>query len=209
MADQPAEYTLQLKNTGNQPDSFNIDSSGGTWPMNLAQLGGTIGPLAPGQTSDLVVHVTPPAGAPRGSQDTVTIQAVSQADPSQQATASLTTQVGIYDASLAPNQATKSAAPGQVVSYIIQVENSGDFTDSYNLSASGLPWQVDFLPQKISGLQPGGQAQVTVSVHVPAGVAGGSYPLDLSATSAADPAVSPSATLTTVLEYRVYLPLTH
>jgi uncharacterized membrane protein len=78
--------------------------------------------------------------------------------------------------------ATLSANDGGSGTLAVTSRASGGFTGSIALSASGLPAgvTVSFSPASISGT-----ATSTATLHVAAGVAGGSYPLVISGTSGA------------------------
>ena len=81
-------YTLQVTNTGNTVDTLTIASSGNDWTTEVVS---TVGPLAPGEGTDVAVVVHIPAGANEGDSDTVTITATSQGDPAESDSSHLTT----------------------------------------------------------------------------------------------------------------------
>ncbi|RIK30990.1 MAG: hypothetical protein DCC55_36940, partial [Chloroflexi bacterium] len=88
VAGTAVEYRLTLTNTGTVTDSFVVSVNSG-WGASLST--GSIGPLAPGASSEFSVTVTVPAEAADGESNVATVSAVSQADGSVQAQVALTT----------------------------------------------------------------------------------------------------------------------
>ncbi len=82
------EYSLTVKNTGNVRDSFNLNSSNGSWPVDLP---GEIGPLSAGQSAQFIVTVAIPEDAGDGEEQTAVITATSRTESSAAAGAALTT----------------------------------------------------------------------------------------------------------------------
>jgi hypothetical protein len=82
------EYRLTVTNTGTAADSFVVAVSSG-WSASAST--GSVGPLAPGASSEFSVTVTVAAEAADGESNIATISVVSQADGSAQAQVSLTT----------------------------------------------------------------------------------------------------------------------
>jgi uncharacterized membrane protein len=83
------QYTLQVTNEGNVPDTFSLAAVGNTWTVALSA--NTTGELQPGQSFQLTVSVLIPAGAANNASDTVTVTATSAGDPTKSASAVLTT----------------------------------------------------------------------------------------------------------------------
>ena len=81
-------YTLRVTNTGSMSDTFNVDSNY-NWTTATTPI--TIGPLAIGASTKVVVTVTIPTSAADGDTDTVTIILTSQEDNTQLAVCTLTT----------------------------------------------------------------------------------------------------------------------
>ena len=84
-------YTLQVLNTTQLTDTFDVSVSGYDWPTILP---GAVGPLAPAESAALDVEVTIPATVDLGSRDTVTITVTLQGDSSITGSAALTTFAG-------------------------------------------------------------------------------------------------------------------
>lgn len=79
-------FGLEVKNTGEAEDSFDVMLSGNVWPADVAE---TIGPLAAGGSAKLTVQVEIPAAATAGMRDSASIVVTSQADDTQRASASI------------------------------------------------------------------------------------------------------------------------
>jgi uncharacterized repeat protein (TIGR01451 family) len=89
------DYPMHVKNLGFNDDSYDVTATG-SFPSALFQadcstpLGGTVGPLTPGQTADFCVAVTIPGDATNNQKDDTTVTATSVGDPSVSASATIT-----------------------------------------------------------------------------------------------------------------------
>lgn len=94
---QVVEYTLSVKNTGLVTDTFSIAVTNSTW--TAAPMTTSVGPLGAGQSAEVIVRVTVPAGANDGDSAPTTVQVASQGDTSRTSTATLTTKavVTVFD----------------------------------------------------------------------------------------------------------------
>lgn len=81
-------YTFTLTNLGNNTDTFDVALSGNAWATTLSDTSVT---LAPGASTDIMVHVTVDAAATDGDTDVVTITATSTTDSSASDSATATT----------------------------------------------------------------------------------------------------------------------
>ncbi|MBX3056097.1 MAG: hypothetical protein KF770_06445 [Anaerolineae bacterium] len=85
-------YTVHITNTGNAADSFTLGMSGNAWMTHVEPLTVT---LAAGEGTAVQVTVHIPGDAANGDDDTVTITAVSDNDPSATASVDLTTTASV------------------------------------------------------------------------------------------------------------------
>jgi uncharacterized repeat protein (TIGR01451 family) len=91
------EYGLHLRNLGYNSDSFAVTTSGGTFVSHLFEadcttaLPAIVGPLTPGEVTDLCVQVDIPANAANNAVDVTTVTATSVGDPAVSASATVTT----------------------------------------------------------------------------------------------------------------------
>lgn len=81
-------YTVQISNTGNVSDTFNLSLNGGDWETTLSTDSLT---LAADETAVFTLSHTIPVTATHLLTDTVTVTAVSLGDPLQMATVDVTT----------------------------------------------------------------------------------------------------------------------
>jgi uncharacterized membrane protein len=88
-----AVYTVQITNTGEVVDTFDLAISGNTWVTVLSANDVT---LNNGDTGNFEVTVTIPIDASDGDVDTVTITATSQGDPTKSDAVDLTSTAFKY-----------------------------------------------------------------------------------------------------------------
>ncbi|NJN55550.1 MAG: choice-of-anchor B family protein [Anaerolineae bacterium] len=102
-----------------------------------------------------------------------------------------------YGVVLSPESAAQTAVAGETVTYTLSVENSGNITDTYDLSVAGNNWQTAVSANSVE-LAPGGRAELVISVTVPVDVTGGAVDVaTVTAVSQTDAAVSASSDLST------------
>ena len=113
-----------------------------------------------------------------------------------------------YDVELTPASLAGSTYPGEMVEYTLTLSNTGNFTDTFDLTYTGSEWEVT-LPVTPTTLAAGASIEVSVQVVIPADAAkGATASATITATSQGDPTVSTSAELTTTAVWRqVYMPL--
>ena len=155
--------------------------------------------------------VTIPATALDGATDMATITVASRVDPTQSATAVLTTTSrNIYGVMVAAPTDAMSGEPGTTVTYTLRVTNTGNTVETFTLSKSSTVWTTD-VPASAGPLASGEGADVQVVVHIPSDAAGGDFDsATVTATSRSDPTQSDSSVLTTeavVTRWYIYLPL--
>jgi hypothetical protein len=231
---QSVTVALSVTNPGTAPLSFEIyETDGGHVPALSGPAGSTLvgtengnslafddvpwlsqqpvsGTVPVGGTA--VIDVTLDAGPPitQIGQYYATMVLVSNA-PGDPVTAPVTLTViaPVYGVVLSGDQAD-SGDVGTTVSYTIQIANTGNLIDAFDLQVSGEAWATAPDTSSVT-LGPGGSATVVVTVSVPAGAAHGSSDVATITVSAqGNPAMTASSTLTTTavspLRY-IYLPL--
>ena len=85
-------YTLQITNTGNLADTFDLSVSGNSWTTTFSQSSIS---LAAGASTTVEAYVDVPSGASDGDMDTATVTATSQSDPGESDSVMLTTTADI------------------------------------------------------------------------------------------------------------------
>ncbi len=163
----------------------------------LTEAPASTGVLAPGASTTVDVVVTIP-NVPDViiAEDTFTLTAQGSVDGHAIATG--TTLANVNPAGMVVAPEGQTGMPLEVVSYDFTVTNTGDYTDSFALAASGV-WTTT-LPggENTVPLAPGAVTNVVVLVTVPQGAADGDVDLTtLTIASALDPTVSASAGVTT------------
>jgi len=108
---------------------------------------------------------------------------------------------------LAASQSGRSALAGQAVTYTLLVTNTGSYTDTYTLTATGNLWPTQVTPAQTSPLMPGAAAQILVRVEIPASPPGQADTVTIRATSGLDNQVYAEQSLITLRLWGVYLPV--
>ena len=109
----------------------------------------------------------------------------------------ITTQIPFYGVTVAPPTATTSGNPGTTVSYILDVTNTGNVADAYDVAVSGNAWTTT-APATVGLLAAGATTQITVDVTIAAGAGSGdSDTATITVTSQGDPGQSAASSLTT------------
>ena len=162
---------LELKNTGDAPDTFDLSFTGlpTGWSAVIfldADCDGTpdsdtpvteVGPLGAGETVCLVVRVTPSAAAQSG-RTPITVTATSQNDPSIRD--SITNVIvireggaGTTGATIALNKSVSPTGPvtlGGVLSYTVTATNTGDAPATGVNVSDALPADTAFVSASVS-----------------------------------------------------------
>jgi hypothetical protein len=205
--DDVVTHTFVLTNTGNVVDAYDLTLAGHAWPTVVPS---DTGVLEPGArvTVPVVVWVPDDPRAPLviiGS-DTFTLTARSWADGTE-ATATGTTQASATPALALSGDQAGSDRMGGFVTYTLWLTNTGTFTDTVGLAAGGGSWPVALSTTSLL-LGEGEMGPVVVTVTVPTTATPGSTDgVTVTATSGLDALVNDHATLTTMAEAWIYLPL--
>ena len=206
-------YTLRVTNTSPVSNSINLALSGNAWTAQLSTP--TVGPLAPGQGGAFTVSVAIPGDVLGGATDTATLTASSQFPGIFPVTATLTTSAApVYGLELLVNETTKIGLPGGLVTYTLQLTNTGNTQDTFTIDASGI-WTstVSVLPPAIRStsvpLGSGASTLINVTVSIPTSAAFGDFAdTQVAIASENDPLVTAQVTLTTTTNaHQVRLPL--
>ncbi len=198
-AGQTVTHTLVLRNTGNHTDTFTLTGGGNAWAVSMPA---SVGPLAPGAFASVDVQVLIPAApALQGvviATDTLRITATSGLDAGVSAAATATTNALVNPAvQVSALPADQTAAPGATLTYTVFITNSGDYTDTFDLSLSGASWPVEVSAAAVGPLAPAASASVVVSVTVPLQPSAFQDTFALRAVSRLDMLVSAAAARTT------------
>jgi hypothetical protein len=148
---------------------------------------------------DATVRV--PTSATGGETDVAAITLTSQSGNAQLATARLTTTANtIYGVMMEPATDAQSGGPGEAVNYTLQVTNTGNVTDTFDVTVSDHTWPIT-TPTTLGPLAAGASASVVATVSIPTSTGDGvTDTATVIVTSQGDNAQSATATLTTVTE---------
>ena len=157
-------YVIQLTNRNYQPDTFTL-SANTVWGMEYPL---TVGPIPADGSINLEIKVTVPLDAAGGSSDSAMVTFASSIPGLPTATATLiTTANNVYSFEAVPVEDTLIGyGRGAVVQYSVQITNTGNVADTYNIYVNSSPWTVD-APAHFGPIARGESAYVTISVHVP------------------------------------------
>jgi hypothetical protein len=188
-------HTLQVTNTGNTFDTFDVVASGCAWPTDLPV---AIGPLAAGHSANIDVMVHIPSSATGNASDTATISVASRGASTQSVTATLTTIANVvYALTVEPATDAQSGNPGTAVTYTLQVTNTGNTTDTFDVAVGGNTWAVN-APATLGPLAAGGSVNVDVIIEVPTDAVGGATEvITIDVASQGDDAQAATVTLST------------
>lgn len=188
-------YTMEITNTGDVSDTFDLAVSGGSWTTDLSAASVTLGPNA---TTTFWAYVQVPGNANDGDVDMSTVTAVSQADNMAFDTLDLTSTaivLPVYGVELSGNQ-SRDVFTGDTMTYTLSVTNTGNVTDTINIVATGV-WTTTYSPLTVT-LAPGDTDTLWVWVSVPASATpGDSDTAIVTATSDTDAQATDSAWITT------------
>ena len=200
-------FTYIITNNGNGSEtiSFTITSVP-DW------LGGyTLTPIvvSSGATQTVMVVLTLPLDA-GGQTNVTTLTAGSVSSPTIQVSASYTLTIPIFRNLLFTANETSNVPPGTLVTYTHWLTNTGNTTDTFNLTfAANQPWPIGLNPTMVT-LAAGQSTAVQASINIPVNAPNNStHVLTITTTSANSPTVASAVIVdvTQVQENRLYLPI--
>ncbi|MCB8945535.1 MAG: M36 family metallopeptidase [Ardenticatenaceae bacterium] len=189
-------YTMMVTNTSNITATFDLSTSGNVWNTAVAPLNTT---LAPNAASIVIVTVTVPAEAIGGTTDTTTITAAQSGGSATDSATVATTAVTLYGLTFT-DDASLNGPPGATLSVTLWLTNTGNITDSYDVSVSGHSWDTTLSDTTIM-LGIGASAQIVAEVTIPADALAGAMDMaTVTAVSQSDAATTGSISLTTTAD---------
>ncbi len=112
----------------------------------------------------------------------------------------MTVEAFTYGVELTPAEDAQSGAPGETVTYILSLTNTGNYTDTFDLVVSGNAWDVQ-LPFASVDVASNESVPVPVEVSIPATALDGDMDsVAVSVTSQGDPTALAESSLTTTAE---------
>lgn len=157
----------------------------------------------PTETPTPTATLTPTATPTETSTPTITPTATEGPSPTPTNTATSTatltstpTLIPRYGVDLSVEDSTLSGAPGSGITYVLYLENTGNVTDTYHLTASNNTWTAVFSSN--FSVDPGQVVSFTLTVSIPTTAANDAFDvLNLTATSTHNSSASDSVDLTT------------
>lgn len=202
--DTTITYTLQVANTGNIADTYDIARSGTGWPTSVSPTSVSV-PL--GAMANVVVSITVPSNALAGASDVAHIQATSRSDGVNALIDLTTTADAVYGVSMAPPSAQRLGDVGQTVTYTLRLTNTGNIASTFVITPGNATWPITVAPMTLGPIGSGSGADIAVLVTIPSG---GDVTDTVIITSTAQGGSWPTATsrLTTLRTlYKIFLPV--
>ncbi len=165
------QYTLAVRNDGNNPDTFTFYAQGNeSWPLWLSIPDAT---LEPRENATLTVTVAIPENTSAGTIDLINLSATSQRNSLRITYLEMraTVSAQIFGMNLKVAESEVMGENNDVVSFHLTLRNLGNNRDTFSLSFPAAPsgWQV--LPSTMSLTLAGGQPWTfTVEVRLPGSV---------------------------------------
>ena len=185
-------YTHILTNAGTTTDTYNLVSNNtegwtATHPATVSDLGA-------GQSVVVEVTIEVPLGATGGQVATTTVTATSSLNSNiSAAVIERTTAQPVPGVSFTPSY-SQSLLPGTIVTYVHTLQNTGDFTDSFQIEVIADPFDwADLVPSATLTIELASLASTNVEVRVevpPFAAAGFANTALIEATSVYSPAIS-------------------
>ncbi|OQY47343.1 MAG: hypothetical protein B6242_05205 [Anaerolineaceae bacterium 4572_78] len=196
-------YTLFVTNTGNMPDVYDIALADNVWLTTVDALTLT---LDAGVTTTLQVAVTIDVSATNGMTDTVDVTVTSQNDVTVADAVVLTTEAMVeivepeYGVEVVSDIDALIGEPGETVTYILSITNTGDVADTFDVTFAGNVWVTDGDADTLT-LDAGASDTLNVMVTIDAAANDGDTDIvDVTVTSQNDDTIFDDVTLTTTAE---------
>jgi uncharacterized membrane protein len=201
-------YTIQLQNTGNITDTYLLTGQGDIYPYTFRNASDSAAitqiTINASSTDTFIAKVPMPLTAANGDFDAMTITMTSVGRTSESNSIQLTTSTPFYAFTAQAQSLTSLIDPGESYNYTIQVQNTGNSTDTYILTTQGEQYSSTFrnASDSASITQISINASVTdtfiVKVTVPLTATNGGYDaITITMTSEGRTSISDSIQLTT------------
>ncbi|MFL2941782.1 MAG: hypothetical protein ACJZ2N_03165 [Candidatus Poseidoniales archaeon] len=167
-------YTLSVKNTGNEADSFELnieDSMEDNWNASLSQY--NVYNLAPNEVYNLELMITSPDDSVENdwSLCNVNVNSMNREQFTDSLETNTSVRIPVRDLTLTISESTKAGNPDEVVGYTITLTNTGTDPDDFDLSAEICQgcnaWTVDLSTYSVEDLAKDNSAEFQLYVKVP------------------------------------------
>lgn len=163
-------FTVTITNTGDNVDNYSLDARDDLgWTLSLAD--NLLGNVMLGENRTTTLTVTIPENAEPGAEDNITVTAASKGDPSVRDNGNCVVRsiaiIRGVEVSISP--AEKEGMPEVELSYTVEVANTGNIVDVYNLTVSDNadPSWGPSLSENTLEVPAGENGTTTLSVTVP------------------------------------------
>jgi uncharacterized membrane protein/rhamnogalacturonyl hydrolase YesR len=197
LPEETATYEIYIRNTGNSVDGIVLDIPATAWPVDVLFDGVD---LAPNESRVATINVTPPAALHAGNALWFEVNASSTGDQNISDTIGITTTVEpFFGIDIIDTDMTGETGPGETVSYKIDINNTGNAIDDFEVSALS-PSSSWTFTTAFDGkdMEPGEVRTAVVNVTPPDGAPGDSEEtVLLRATSQGDQNLTDEISITT------------
>ena len=195
-------YTVQVKNTGEVNDEVQLSHNDlpSGWAIDVKFNG--VG-MAAGETRTAIVNVTVAPDALAGENGSLLLTATSLGNQSKQDTIKLTTTAGtVRGVLITDHSLTGRARPGESTDFVVQVKNTGNALDQFDLSTSDFNRQADvFLHDQSLTMLPRATKGTVITVTAPDGAMSSmNVTFTLKVTSKGSATASDSAQIVTFID---------
>ncbi len=196
-------YVITVHNNGNVDDTIDLSKSGPQSSWGTLSNNSLI--LYPGHMEDITLTVDIPSDA-EGGDYPIDVAGTSQGNTSEtdEITCISTVEPFIFEVILDADHTQHTIRPGQIVQYMITVENAGNTEDTINLTLSGTYSFWGSLDEYFVFLEPEATQDILLTIEVPSDAAGGDYVITVTGTSQGDPVVLDELDFITTVDPWVY-----
>ncbi len=197
-------HTITVTNQSNHPDTYNLVLEGYWWATWAPA---TVEELWPGESATVEVRVAIPPTVLPGSSDTVVVNAVSQANNAVFESVALTTIAAEHVATLTPDEMAQLGIPGQMVTYTLMLENTGNIADTFVMTYTNNTWDVHMVGETSMEMEPGETHEVIVQVMIPEDAVDGDWDMVVIEVHGAPGQVAAAQLTTTAAFPKVFIPV--
>lgn len=202
---QTVTYSIDITNIGSVADVYDVNVVSNDWPITISD---NMVSLNPGQSTSIDVNITIPSTVTGAVLSESKINIASQNTNVVARDISLWTEAIFHDVVAQPQVTYLANSPGQTVTYTIDITNTGNITDTYDIDVASNDWPVQVSISNTGFLTPNQNITISIEVSIPEAISGEKVAeTEILITSQLMNSVSRQVNLTTeAIFYEVYLP---